>query len=205
MGYAMELDEITFVGPPIDDAEILADLPVNLSELLQQVNGFIQFHGGLHVRGACREPAWHSLRDAWVGARAFHGLYPAIRPVDIPFAEDCMGGQFLLRDGRVVRLSAETGELEALDLGLAGFLQAVQDDPIGFLSLQPFLQIRLDGGELEQGQLLIAAPPFCTKEAAKGVRLAVISSDEARRFLAHLAAHIRDVADGESIVFRVVE
>jgi hypothetical protein len=116
-----------------------------------------------------------------------------------------LGDQFLLRDGRVVRLSAETGELEALELGLAGFLQAVQDDPVGFLSLQPLLQFQRDGGELEQGQLLGAYPPFCTTGAAKGVRLAAISCDEALRFLAHLAAHIRDVADGESIVFRVAE
>ena len=147
----MELDHVTFVGPPIDDGEILAKIPANLAGLLQQLNGFIQFHGGLHVRGACRQPSWHSLRDAWVGVHAFHSLYPAVHLEDIPFAEDCLGDQFILRDGRVLRLSAETGELQALNLDLAGFFHAVQADPIEFLSLEPLLQFQRDGARWNWG------------------------------------------------------
>jgi hypothetical protein len=201
----MELDHVTFVGPPLDDGEILAQIPANLAGLLQQLNGFIQFHGGLHIRGACRQPFWHSLRDAWIGVQAFHSLYPAVHPEDIPFAEDCLGDQFLLRDGRVLRLAAETGELEALDLSLAEFFHAVQADPIDFLSLQPLLRFQRDGGTLEPGQLLAAYPPFCTEEAADGVDLAAISADERRRFLADFAAQIRDVPEGGKIVVTLGE
>jgi hypothetical protein len=199
----MELDHVTFVGPPIDDHEILAKIPANLAGLLQQLNGFIQFHGGLHVRGACRQPSWHSLRDAWVGVHAFHSLYPAVHPEDVPFAEDCLGDQFLLCDERVHRLAAETGELQALNWSLAEFFHAVQADPIEFLSLEPLLQFQRDGGELEPGQLLAAYPPFCTEQAADGVHLAVISADEHRRFLADFAAQIRDVPEGGKIVFKL--
>jgi hypothetical protein len=199
----MELDYVTFVGPPLDDGEILAKIPANLAGLLQQVNGFIQFHGGLHVRGACRQPSWHSLRDAWVGGHAFHSLYPAVHLEDIPFAEDCLGDQFILREGRVLRLSAETGELQALDLDLAGFFRAVQADPIGFLPLEPLLQFQRDGSALEPGQLLAAYPPFCTEQPADGVHLAAIPADERRRFLADFAAQIRDVPDGGYIVFKL--
>lgn len=201
----MELDHVTFVGPPIDDGKILAKLPANLAGLLQQLNGFIQFHGGIHVRGACRHPSWHSLRDAWVGAHAFHSLYPAVHLEDIPFAEDCLGDQFLLRDGRVLRLAAETGELQALDLGLAEFFHAIQADPIEFLALEPLLQFQRDGGVLEPGQLLAACPPFCTEQAAEGVHLAAISANERRRFLADFAAQIRDVPEGGKIVFKLSE
>jgi hypothetical protein len=100
----MELDHVTFVGPPIDDREILAKILANLAGLLEQLTGFIQFHGGLLVWGACRQPSCHSLRDAWFGAHAFHNLYPAIHLKYIPFAEDCLGDQFILRDERVLRL-----------------------------------------------------------------------------------------------------
>src|SRR5688500_691944 len=106
----MQLEHVTFTGPPIDDEEILARLPASLAGILRQLTGFIQNHDGLHVRGACREPAWHSLRDAWLGEQAFHRLYPDVRPDDVPFAEDCLGDQFLLREGRVWRLYGETGE-----------------------------------------------------------------------------------------------
>jgi hypothetical protein len=201
----MELDHVTFVGPPIDDGEILAKVPANLAGLLQQLNGFIQFHGGLHVGGACRNPSWHSLRDAWVGVHAFHSLYPAVHLEDIPFAEDCLGDQFILRDGRVLRLSAETGELQALNLDLAGFFHSVEADPIEFLSLEPLLQFQRDGGALEPGQLLAAYPPFCTEQSADGVHLAAISADERRRLLADFAEQIHDVPDGGKIVFKLGE
>lgn len=199
----MELQHVTFTGPPIDDEDLLARLPSNLTRLLRQLNGFIQFHGGLHVRGACRKPAWHSLRDAWDGASAFHRLYPEVQADDVPFAEDCMGDQFLLRDKRVCQLAAETGEIEALDVSLGGFFAAVADDPVEFLSLHPLLQFQQEGGNLEPGQLLAAFPPFCTKQSANGVSLAAITADERRRFLADLAAQLRDVPEGGKIDFKV--
>jgi hypothetical protein len=201
----VELKHVTFTGPPLDDEEVLARLPADLVGLLRQINGFIQFEGGLHVRGACRAPAWHSLRDAWEGEAAFHRLYPEVRPEDVPFAEDCLGDQFLLRDGQVWRLWAETGEIESLEVGWSGFFEAVQADPVEYLSLYPLLQFQREGGRLEPGQLLAAFPPFCTKESADGVSLRAIVADERRRFLAELAMQLRDVPDGGKIEFRVEE
>lgn len=201
----MKLEHVTFTGPPLDDGHLLDRLPANLAGLLGQINGFIQFHGGLHVRGACHEPDWHSLRDAWDGEAAFWRLYPEVNQSDVPFAEDCMGDQFLLRDGVTHKLSAETGEIESLGIGLREFFEAVAADPVKFLSLQPLLQHQEDGGRLEPGQLLAASPPFCVEESADGVSLAAISTGERRRFLADLAAQLRDVPDGDQIEFRVVD
>src|SRR5437016_6339491 len=118
----MKLENLNYTGPAIDDPEILAKLPKGLAELLQENNGFIQYHGGLHMRGACKAPDWHSLRDAWLGEHAFHRLYPDVKPDDIPFAEDCLGDQFLLRGGEVWHLYAETGEVEALEANFKQFM-----------------------------------------------------------------------------------
>ena len=60
----MQLEHVTFTGPPLDDGDLLARLPANLAGQLRKINGFIQFHGGLHVPGVCHEPDWHSLRYA---------------------------------------------------------------------------------------------------------------------------------------------
>src|SRR6476646_6059971 len=76
-----------FHGPPIDDEAILERLPGPYAELLRSVNGYVAYHGGLHVRGACHQPTWHSLRYNWLGNGAIHKLYPALTPDDIPFAE----------------------------------------------------------------------------------------------------------------------
>jgi hypothetical protein len=136
--------DCSYVGPPIDDPAILAELPTVLRDLLTQTNGFVAHDGALHVRGACHAPTWHSLRYCWRSDDALHRQFGAIRPTDIPFAEDAAGNQFVLREGEVHRLIAESGELEALSMGVAGFLSAVVRDPAGFLALDSPPRFRAD-------------------------------------------------------------
>ncbi len=183
----MELSHITFQGPLLDDQELLKRLPDSFVSLLFSVNGFVQFGGGLHVRGACFEPDWHSLRRAWFGPGSISDLFPAVNHNWVPFAEDCVGDQFLLKSTGVVRLSAETGELEELGLTLGEFLRRANTDPIGFLAMEPLLQFRQDQGDLPDGHLVHAYPPFCTEEAANGVSLAAIPAWELHQFHAELA------------------
>jgi hypothetical protein len=150
----MKLERISFAGPPIEDFEIIHSLPTTLRRLLNQINGFIQFAGGLHVRGACIQPFWHSLRWAWQSDRAFHHFYTGVSEADIPFGQDCVGDQFLLRGGMVVKLAAETGDIEELKLPLWEFLEVIQADPDRFLELSPLVQFHKQGGRLLPGELL---------------------------------------------------
>jgi hypothetical protein len=200
----MKLTHIAFTGPPIDDEATLARLSPELANLLQHTNGFVQHGGGLHVRGACLEPDWHALRNAWEGPDSVHQLYPDVRALDVPCAEDCLGDQFLLRDGTVWTLAAETGYLKSLDVGLMEFLERTQAEPVEYLSLQPLLRFLHDGGTLEPGQLLSVYPPYCVKSEG-AVSLRAIPNLERRRFLADFARQIRDVPDGRTIQFKVVE
>jgi hypothetical protein len=188
-----------YSGPPIDDSEILDLLPSELRRLLPEVNGYVAYHGGLHVRGACTTPDWHSLRAAWSGPDAIHLLYSAVEPGDIPFAEDALGDQYLLRDGAVHRLSAETGEMIALGIDLYEFDQSVRADPMGFLSLEPLAAFRASGRELEPGQLLNVYPPFVVQQADAVVAYRTVSALEQRRWLADLAQKLASVPDGAQV------
>jgi hypothetical protein len=190
-----------FVGPALDDEEVLARCPEFLVRILRLLNGFVEFGGGFHMRGACREPAWHSLRNAWEGEDAFQTLYPEIKATDLPFGEDCLGDQFLLRDDVVWKLWAETGELESLKLPLVEWMAGVQAWPAQELSMEPLLQFQDEGGKLEPGHLLSAMPPFCVRESEKGVSLRAVPSLDRRRFLADLARQVRDLPDGSTITF----
>jgi hypothetical protein len=194
----MELTHVTFQGPPIDDPEILKELPRELRHILLQINGFIQFGGGLHVRGACQQPAWHSLRATWHGPEALHRAYPAVRETDVPFAQDCLGDQFVLRDGAVWKLAGETGELAARAGSLADFFAKIEDAPVQFLSLQPLIRFYRDGGNLQPGRLLNAAPPYCVCGDGD-VSLKAIPADDRLRFLADFSRQITDVPDGTKI------
>lgn len=170
--------DITYKGPPLDDGEILAQAPDGLVTLLTSLNGFIQFGGGLHVRGACSGPEWHSLRRAWKGPTSISDLYPVVGRSWVPFAEDCVGDQFLLRDKEVLRLSAETGEVNEMGLSLWGFLRSANADPMGFLGMEPLLQLQKDLGAMPEGHLVHAYPPFCSKEAGQGVSLKAVPAWE---------------------------
>ena len=201
----MDIEGVTWTGPAIDAPEILTVLPPDLAQLLSHTNGFVMREGALHVRGAVRAPEWHSLAEAWQGSRAFHLLYPVVSRDDIPFAQDCLGDQFLLRHGSVVRLSAEDGELELLNVDLFTFLANVSQDPIAYLWSQPLLEHIRRGGRLLPGQLLLAYPPYCTRQASHGVALEAVPAREVIDFHAALARQTRDRPDGTSVRIVVVE
>jgi hypothetical protein len=188
-----------YIGPQIDDREILASIPADYRGILETVNGFFAYYGGLHVRGACLEPSWHSLRAAWFSDDAIHRLFPSVLPSDVPFGQDALGDQFLLRDDRVWKLEAESGEVASLDLTLAEFDAAARADPDGFLQLAPLHEFRAQGGRLEPGYLLSVVPPFVFRESADGVTYAAVPVSDRLHFLSQLARGLRDLPDGARV------
>lgn len=194
----MKIAGITWRGESIDDVEILRDLPPELARILAESNGFILQEGALHVRGASLTPEWHSLRAAWRGPNAFHTLYGGVQASDIPFAQDQVGDQFLIRKTRVLRLSAETGDVEPLAKSLQDFFTRVNED------IEGFLRVGL-GHTMQPGQLLLAYPPFVFQESGKGASLKPARAGEVILFHADLARQIRDVPDGGQVQFKVVD
>jgi hypothetical protein len=202
----VNLSNVTYQGPAVDDPELLEHLPAELRELLTEHNGFVLFEGGLHVRGACTAPDWHSLRAAIEGPHAFHRLYPhTIDETDIPFAQDCSGDQFVIRGGEVHQLASEVGEIDALAMGLAEFLAYVQRDSVEALCMHPLLEYRRSGGRLEPGRLLLAYPPFCTGRSGSNASLKDVPVTEAITFHADLARQISDLEDGDEFALSAAQ
>jgi hypothetical protein len=194
----MILERVTYTGPTFDDRQILNELPASLAAIILEENGVVAFGGGFHIRGACHNPPWHSLREAWRGSSAFHCNYPNLRPTDIPFAEDALGDQFVLREEVVHRLATETGDLQSLATDVVTFIAQIEADPITTLSLEPLVAFERTGGRLEPGQLLSVYPPYCVgAEGARSFR--AIASSDRLDFLASLARQIRDLPDGTAI------
>ena len=158
----LALKDVIFRGPALTarDELLLQTLPAELAAVLRQENGFIAFNGGLHVRGLCAEPAWHSLLVAMQGHTAIHELFVSVRPTDIPFGEDCVGDQFILREGGVFILDGEQDRLQSTGLSLDAFFAEAARDPVNFLAMDPLLRLRREGRDLDAGTLVNVHPPF---------------------------------------------
>jgi hypothetical protein len=201
----LDLPHLTYSGPAVDDAEILERLPEGLATALRARNGCIAWLGALHVRGACRGPAWHSLRNAWEGPDALHTLFEEVEPTDLPFAEDAFGDQFLLRGGNLLRLSGELGEVAEIAESLEHFFDGLWTDAEQVLDYQPLLRFREGGGELPPGQLLAAYPPFVLDAGGTTRDLRPMDAIERRHFLAELARQLHGLPDGATVRLKSTE
>ena len=199
----MTFDDVTFVGPPIVGPALVPELPVALSALLRETNGFIAGDGAIHVRGLCDHPAWHSLMHAWTGAGAFAAHYRSVRDTDIPFAQDALGDQYLLRDGAVLVLSAESDDIAPFADSLRDFLVGIANDPVEYLALGPLVAFWDGGGLLAPGQLLSVYPPLVVTPDAGGYSYRAVSAADLHGAHASFAASIRDLPDGQPITLRV--
>jgi uncharacterized protein (DUF924 family) len=133
---------ISFQGPPCDDEKILRRIPGALRSLIETHNGFVSHDGAFHLRGACSEPRWHSLREAWLAPQAVMARAPGLSEADIPFAETAFGDQLYLREHDVLRLRANTEipTIESLGMSLGGLLRALEGDVSGLLGFDSAAQ-----------------------------------------------------------------
>ncbi|WMJ73878.1 hypothetical protein RCC89_12000 [Cytophagaceae bacterium ABcell3] len=197
----MRISGITYKHNKIEDQNTFNALPEQLQIFLEQINGVVAYKGGLHIRGCCHSPSWHSLDEAWTGKNAFWKHYPEILDTDIPFGQDCMGDQFLLRNDNVIKLFSETGELEELRVDFKNFLQKSEEDPLNFLGMHPLLNYEMEKGSLEPWQLLKASPPFCFQKP--GVKLEAVSAEEQIAYLSKLYKEIKKSNGDDQIDFLV--
>ncbi|UOR03522.1 SMI1/KNR4 family protein [Hymenobacter aerilatus] len=190
---------VIYQGEPVSDAATFARLPLALQNYLLQCNGLLAYQGGLHLRGCCQAPAWHSLRHAWEGETALSARYQKVRPTDIPFAEDYAGNQFLLRGEEVVFLDAETGEIAYLQVDFEKFIAGVEKFPQQALGLELLISYLKGGGHLRPGELLSIQPPQCVEAPNQQRTLRPQPTAERLAFLADFYRQIRNLPDGQAL------
>ena len=200
----VELSGLIYEGPPLEEAELAAaDLPSNFAGVLKQMNGFVCLHGGFHVRGIYEEPVWHALSTVTEGPRALHAHYRSVRPGDIPFGAECLGDQFMLRDGEVYRLYAETDQIEALSMGLGTFLDGLASEAI--FELPDFLYDWYVQGRLTADKAVHVYPPFAAANPGSGYSFAPVPRLELLDYHAELSKQIRDLPEGARVRIKVTE
>ncbi len=195
----MEFEGVLYQCEEITDVQTLAALPEELQEFYSQTNGLVAFQGGLTIRGCVQEPLWLSLAEAWKGETALHLTYEQLEESDIPFAYDCCGDQYFLRDGSVFRLCGENGEIEDYGIDLWEFIEDAAEEPDDYLDLQPLHEFMNEGGELKPGEMLHIYPPFMIEESEEEVHVLAAPVHKQMEFLRKFYLIIKDLDDTTQI------
>lgn len=179
--------------------ELFEKLPIELQEFLNKQDGMVLFDGGLYIRGINNEPKWNSLKEVWEGESALYKTYTNVEKTDVPFGQDCVGDQFILRNNIVYKLYVETGEMKCLQVNFTEFIKLCNENPVEYLFLEPLVLYENEGKKLKHGQLLNVYPPFCTKESEDGISLNAIPALERLKFLMSFYKQTVNVSDSCSI------
>jgi len=194
------LPNVVWRAEPLLSADVPAEFPADLKTSLAIANGVVAFGGALHIRGLSRAERWHDILEVWTGSHSLATRYPRIRQSDIPFAENCLGDQFIWRDGAVLQLIAETGELESVDASLRTFYErCAARDPEIWLGTNFLRQFESDGGHLAPGQVLLVYPPLTFAESEHGVSLKAIDALESLDYWSEFARKIRNLPEGAKV------
>ncbi|UOQ76749.1 SMI1/KNR4 family protein [Hymenobacter sp. 5516J-16] len=191
---------ILYTGGELTDLVSFARLPSYLQTFLREQNGVVAYFGGLHIRGCVTGPPWHALAEAWQGETAFWRTYDEVTETDIPFAQDSVGNQFLLRGDAVLFLDTETGELADLEVDFKHFLFGAEKFPLDALGMEQLRAFQQGGGVLKPGELLSLHPPVCiatsgnSKPTSKAVPVAARLT-----WLADFYRQIKDLPDGQQV------
>ena len=114
------------------------------------------------------------------------------------FAQDQVGHQYLIRNSKIIRLDAETGDIFEFATSLKEFFGEID------LHIEEYLNVNLRH-QLKPGQLLHAYPPFCVKEAKKSVSLKPCTAESVIIFHAEFAKQIKNIPDGGKIKIQITD
>lgn len=191
-------------GARLDDAVEESARFAELAELLRRKNGFYAFESALHVFPSHSTDAVTGL-DVWNAPDCWRDAYDDLCEGCFFFAEDVFGGQFCIRDDRICSFDPETGDVEPMADGLEGWAARVLEDYPVLTGYPLAHQWQVAHGPLEMGKRLVPKLPFVGGGDFTLENLYVLDAREAMRQRGELAVQIRDLPDGATIRFEVVD
>lgn len=177
----------------------------NLNELLQRRNGFWAFEQALHIFPAATHPINDYDLISWNSNNLWKNCYEDMSEGLIFFGEDIFGSQFAISENCICRFDPETGQVEEIAADLEDWAgQIIQEYEVetGYPIANSWQQIY---GSLPPKHRLVPKIPFVLGGEYVLENLYLANAVEGMKVRANLALQIRDLPDGSSIEFKIVE
>lgn len=197
---------LSVAGPSLGPAVSgVAGVVSDLSDLLTRSNGFFAFESALHVLPSGPAPIGTMSVQLWNDADLWRGSYGGAAEDLLFFAEDIFGGQFALSAAGVVSFDPETGDVEQLANDLEGWADRILAD-YELLTGFPLAHAwQLSHGQLPVTKRLLPKRPFVLGGEFVVENLYALDAVEGMRLRAELATQLRNLPDGASVTFKIVE
>jgi hypothetical protein len=194
------------LGPPVEPVTktgsgLLHEL---VSSVLSHADGFYAFESALHVFPLTGTSGILGI-DSWNAADLWRNHYGGMADGFLFFAEDVFGGQFGIKEEVVYSLDPETGETSPLARSVDEWARKILDD-YEFMTGYPLAhQWQVANGVLSVGERLLPKKPFVLGGEYSVANLVAMGAVKSMRFRGDLAVQIRDLPDGASITFKIVD
>ncbi len=176
-----------------------------LEALYRDFNGGYFWNRALLIRSVVADESAPLTLAHWNRSELWKGLYLG-RCDDITFfAEDAFGIQFGVRRGCVVQFDPETAEVDELASSVEGWMLMVMKDPDCYTGAPVLAQWEDRGRTILPGCRLIPRQLFVLGGDYRADNMLCKPDVEGMRIRAGFWQILKDLPDGQSIVFRVEE
>ena len=176
----------------------------DLIEFLTAKNGFFAFEAALRVFPLTSSKESVGLVE-WNKIDGWRKLYSGVEEHWVFFAEDIFGCQFCFIGNEIFSFDPETGETEFLARSLDEWCEIILDDYEVLTGAELAHQWQKENQQLLPSQRLLPKVPFVCGGAFETANLYAIDAAKGMEYRASIAKQIKDLPDGVSIKFKVIE
>lgn len=193
--------------PPLLSSQCLrlaGSLAPGLLGLLGNKNGFYAFEAALHVFPAAASGTAMDI-EQWNSPSVWRSAYGDLTENCLFFAEDVFGGQFCIRDELVYAFDPETGNKTIIAKSLedwAGLILRDYEVQTGFSLAHRWQAVY---GALPEGNRLVPKVPFTCGGQFSIENLYLMDAVRGMILRGELATQIRNLPEGASIQFKIID
>lgn len=174
-----------------------------LNALLRRRDGFFAFAGALEVFPSATGPRSYGIND-WNGLGLWRGAYGELAPHGVCFAQDLFGTQFVISNG-IQTFDPETGEQQEFAGSIDAWAARLLEEPDVHTGQSLLQSWQAKNGSLPSKFRLVPITPFTLGGAFDLDNLLAMESTKSMRMRAELALQLKDVPDGTTVSYKVVD